>query len=101
MAPLFNRLYNKNAVLYKLSGWLPKFVQMVWNAKSGPNLDQIWTKSRPNLDTIWTGFSKMAAKIPGKILCPRTRELSLASASSEKFKLCLNRNCVRTREGGT
>ncbi len=70
-----------------------------WSRRSGTrNLDQIWTKSGPNLDTILTGFSKMAAEIPGKILCPRTRELSLASASSEKFKLCLYRDCVRTRE---
>jgi hypothetical protein len=55
-------------------------------AKIGPDgLDRkIWTKSEPNLDTIWTGFLKMGAKIPGKILCPCTRELILASASSEK-----------------
>ncbi len=72
-------------------------------AKIGPNgLDrEIWTKSGPNLDTIWTGFLKMGAKIPGKILCPRTRELILASALSEKFKIFLYRDCVRTREGGT
>ncbi len=73
-----------------------------WSRWSGPrNLDQIWTKSGPNLDTIWTGFKKMAAKIPGKILCPHTRELILASALSEKFKFCLYRDCVRTREVGT
>jgi hypothetical protein len=72
-------------------------------AKIGPGgLDRkIWTKSGPNLDTIWTGFLKTGAKISGKILCPRIRELILASALSEKFKFCLYRNCICTREGGT
>jgi hypothetical protein len=51
-------------------------VQTVWTAKSGPNLDQIWTKSGPNLDTIWTGFLKMNAEIPDKILRPRTVPLT-------------------------
>jgi hypothetical protein len=27
--------------------WLPKLVQMVWTAISGPSLDQIWTPSEP------------------------------------------------------
>ena len=62
---------------------------------------EISTKSGPNLDTIWTGFLKTGAEIPGKMLCSRTRELFLASASSEKFKFRLFCNCVRTREGGT
>jgi hypothetical protein len=72
-------------------------------AKIGPDgMDcEIWTRSGPNLDTIWTGFIKTGAKIPGKILCPRTRELILASALSEKFKFCPYPDCVRTREGGT
>jgi hypothetical protein len=68
-----------------------------WSRWSGPqNLDQIWTKSGHHLDTIWTGFLKTGAKIPGKILCPRTRKWILVSALSEKFKFCLYRNCVRT-----
>jgi hypothetical protein len=46
-------------------------------AEIGPDgLDRkIWTKSGPNLDTIWTRFLKMGAKILGKILRLRTREL--------------------------
>ncbi len=61
-------------------------VQTVWTAKSGPNLDQIWTKSGPNLDTIWTGFLKTDGKIPDKILRPRTRE-SLVKIIANK-KVC-------------
>jgi hypothetical protein len=53
------------------------FITIKWVvAKIGPDgLDhKIWTKSGPNLDTILTGFLKTGAKIPGKILCPSTRE---------------------------
>jgi hypothetical protein len=35
------------------NGWLPKLVQMVWTAKSGPNLHQIWTKSGPHLNRFF------------------------------------------------
>jgi hypothetical protein len=71
-------------------------------AKIGPDgLDcRIWTKFGPNLDTIWTGFLKTGAKIPGKILCPRTRELILASTLFEKFKfVCTATVYVQGKEG--
>ncbi len=35
------------------TGWLPKSVQMVWTAKSGPNLVQIWTESGHHLDRFF------------------------------------------------
>ncbi len=42
-----------------------------WSRRSGPqNLDQIWTKSGHH----WNGFLKTGAKIPDKILHPRTRD---------------------------
>jgi hypothetical protein len=62
-------MFGHESKTYPISLWVV--------AKIGPDgLDrQIWTKSGPNLDTIWTGFLKTGAEIPGKILCPRTREL--------------------------
>ncbi len=58
-------------------------------AKIGPDgLDrEIWTKSGPNLDT---GFLKTDAKIPEKILRPRTRESLLKIIANKKVcKVCI------------
>jgi hypothetical protein len=67
-------ILNHNQTNY---GWLPKLVQTVWTAKSGPNLDQIWTKSGP-------GFLKTDAEIPDKILRPCTRESLLKIVANKK-----------------